>query len=92
MVIFGCALVVDETTKTYRWVLQTFLNVMLNKAPSIVITDGDGAIKEATREVFPNAKHCLCAWHLNKNACSTMKNLKLLKDFKKAMYHNFTLD
>ncbi|KAL4371424.1 hypothetical protein AHAS_Ahas06G0164400 [Arachis hypogaea] len=45
--IFGFALVEDERTATYMWLLQNFLEVMLNKSPSVVVTDGDEAMKAA---------------------------------------------
>jgi hypothetical protein len=41
--IFGCALLVDETVKTYIWVLKTLIGAMNNKMPMSVVTDGDKA-------------------------------------------------
>ncbi|XP_058746642.1 protein FAR1-RELATED SEQUENCE 5-like [Vicia villosa] len=67
-VIFGVALVSDETTETYKWLLECFLECMENKYPEAVVTDGDGAMRESIKQVFPDATHRLCAWHLNKNA------------------------
>ncbi|KAL4356661.1 hypothetical protein AHAS_Ahas09G0109000 [Arachis hypogaea] len=37
--IFGFALIENEQTTTYTWLLQNFLDVMLNKSPSIVVTE-----------------------------------------------------
>lgn len=71
--IFGCALVLDEKMETYKWLLETFLEAMGNKHPNIVVTDGDGVMREAIKQVFPNATHRLCAWHLQKNACEKCK-------------------
>ncbi|KAJ1431406.1 FAR1-related protein [Sesbania bispinosa] len=34
----------DETTETYKWVLEAFLDAMGNKQPKAVVTDGDNAI------------------------------------------------
>ncbi|XP_057730095.1 protein FAR1-RELATED SEQUENCE 5-like [Arachis stenosperma] len=65
--IFSFALVEDERTATYTWLLQNFLEVMLNKYPSVVVTDGDKVMKTAIREIFPNATHRLCGWHIQKN-------------------------
>ncbi|CAH9095465.1 unnamed protein product [Cuscuta epithymum] len=89
-IIFGCALVSDETFETYKWVLETFLEAMHKKHPISVVTDGDVAMREAIKLVFPDSTHRLCAWHLNKNACENVKNSPFLDDFKKAMYSNFT--
>ncbi|XP_045799092.1 protein FAR1-RELATED SEQUENCE 5-like [Trifolium pratense] len=52
-IIFGAALVSDETTETYKWVLNCFLECMENKHPKAVVTDGDGAMREAIKEVSP---------------------------------------
>jgi transposase-like protein len=35
-----------------------------------VITDGDLAMRNAIRRVFPNAHHRLCAWHLKQASLS----------------------
>jgi len=73
-IIFGVALVMDETTETYMWVLSSFLDCMGNKLPKAVVTDGDGSMREALKTVFPSTRHCLCAWHLNKNVVDNVKN------------------
>ncbi|CAJ2644600.1 unnamed protein product [Trifolium pratense] len=92
-VIFGAALVSDETTETYKWVLRCFLECMEGKQPKAVVTDGDGAMREAIKQIFPDANHRLCAWHLNKNASENVKNgNNFLDGFSKAMYSNFTID
>ncbi|XP_057452611.1 protein FAR-RED IMPAIRED RESPONSE 1-like [Lotus japonicus] len=91
-VIFGCALLIDETIDTYVWLLETFLEAMSGKQPKLVITDGDTSIREAIRQVFSDATHRLCAWHLPKNAADHVKDKKFLEDFRKALYWYFTVD
>lgn len=56
-VIFGSAIVANETEETYIWVLQHFLEAMSGKSPIFVITDGDVAMRNAIKKVFPNAYH-----------------------------------
>ncbi|KAJ1401715.1 Zinc finger, PMZ-type [Sesbania bispinosa] len=58
--------------------------------PKAVVTNGDGAMREAIRSVFPDSIHRLCSWHLHQNACENVKNPKFLEDFKKLIYANFT--
>ncbi|KAL4300642.1 hypothetical protein AHAS_Ahas17G0221300 [Arachis hypogaea] len=48
--------------------------VMLNKSPSVVVTDGDEAMKAAIQEIFPNATHQLCGWHIQKNVTANIKS------------------
>lgn len=50
----------DEIVDTYKWALETFLEAMCNKLPKSCVTDGDGAMKEAIKQVFPNASHRIC--------------------------------
>ncbi|KAJ1410830.1 protein FAR1-RELATED SEQUENCE 5-like [Sesbania bispinosa] len=65
---------------------------MFNKVPKAVVTDGDGAMREAIGTVFPGSLHRLYSWHLHQNACENVKNPKLLEDFKMLIYVNFTLE
>ncbi|XP_027171783.1 protein FAR1-RELATED SEQUENCE 5-like [Coffea eugenioides] len=82
--IFGCALIADETEDTYKWVLETFLEAMEKKAPISVVTDGDGAMRNAIKAVIPSARHRLCAWHLKRNVV-THTNKGFVLDFDVAM-------
>ncbi|XP_052111529.1 protein FAR1-RELATED SEQUENCE 5-like [Arachis duranensis] len=66
--IFGCALLSDEKSKTFKWALKEFLEIMSGKLPGGIVTDGDRAMREAILEVFPGIPHRLCAWHLHRNA------------------------
>ncbi|XP_058741440.1 protein FAR-RED ELONGATED HYPOCOTYL 3-like [Vicia villosa] len=91
-VVFGATLVSNETTDTYKWLLECFLECMNDKYPEVVVTDVDKAIREAIKQVVPDATHCLCTWHLNKNAGENVKNSGFLQGFQKAMYSNFTKD
>ncbi|KAJ1410828.1 FAR1-related protein [Sesbania bispinosa] len=65
---------------------------MFNKVPKAVVTDGDGAMREAIWTVFPGSLHKLYSRHLHQNACENVKNPKLLEDFKMLIYVNFTLE
>ncbi|KAL4298941.1 hypothetical protein AHAS_Ahas17G0051200 [Arachis hypogaea] len=66
--VFATAMVSCESIASYVWVLRNLLQCMGGKAPTAVITDGDRSMRVAIQEVFPNAHHRLCAWHLLKNA------------------------
>ena len=46
-VVFGCALLMDESIATYEWVLETFLIAMMNMKPISVVTNGDKAMSKA---------------------------------------------
>ncbi|RVW94149.1 Protein FAR1-related sequence 5 [Vitis vinifera] len=76
-VVFGCALLIDESVGTYEWVLETFLDAMMNKKPISVVTDGDKAMRKAIKKVLPDTCHRLCSWHLQRNAFTNVH----IKDF-----------
>ena len=65
--VFGCALLMDESIGTYEWVLETFLIAMMNKKPISVVTDGDKVMRKAIKKVIPDTCHCMCSWHLQWN-------------------------
>lgn len=64
IVVFAVAIVAKETEDTYIWLLEQLLESMKGKAFSSVITDGNMAMINAIRRVFPKSHHRLCAWHL----------------------------
>ncbi|KAL4300989.1 hypothetical protein AHAS_Ahas17G0256000 [Arachis hypogaea] len=90
--IFGFALLEDEEVRTYRWVMLNLLDVMGQKKPCVVVTDGDKAMRAAIAEVMPTARHRLCGWHLEKNCIQRVKNTEFCKVFKKALYANFEIN
>uniref|UniRef100_A0A2N9GL14 Uncharacterized protein n=1 Tax=Fagus sylvatica TaxID=28930 RepID=A0A2N9GL14_FAGSY len=63
-VMFGCALLVNETVESYTWLLKTWLEAMLGRAPSTIITDDDKAMGKAIATILPNTTHRLCMWHI----------------------------
>ncbi|XP_058732835.1 protein FAR1-RELATED SEQUENCE 5-like [Vicia villosa] len=65
---------------------------MENKYPEAVVTDGDGAMREAIKKFYPDATHQLCAWHLNKNGGENVKSSQFIDGFKNAIYSNFTTE
>ncbi|XP_025625480.1 protein FAR1-RELATED SEQUENCE 5-like [Arachis hypogaea] len=91
-VIFGCGLLVNKGIGSYKWLLETFLEVMGNKHPMAVVTDRDLSMREAIKQVFPYATHRLSVWHLHRNACEKVKNSGFLNDFKNLTYANVSVE
>ena len=58
--VFGCALLMDESLATYEWVLEMFLITMMNKKPIFVVTNEDKAIRKTIKKVFFDACHRMC--------------------------------
>nr|GFA09512.1 hypothetical protein [Tanacetum cinerariifolium] len=62
-VMVTASLLKNETTKSYIWLLKAFMKAF-GKAPSIVVTDQDGAMRNAIKAEFGGFKHRLCMWHI----------------------------
>ncbi|XP_057771005.1 protein FAR1-RELATED SEQUENCE 5-like [Salvia miltiorrhiza] len=86
-VMFGIGFLSDETTRSYEWLLFTFLESMHSKQPDIIFTDQCQSLMDAIDSVFPRASHRLCQWHINQNAPSHFGKLNGNSLFKKAWFH-----
>jgi hypothetical protein len=73
--LFACAFLSDETTETFKWVFEKFLDSMGGKQPRSIITDQDKAMKSAIAQVLPDSRHRNCFFHI-KQKCYN-KNLKV---------------
>nr|GEW56450.1 hypothetical protein [Tanacetum cinerariifolium] len=62
-VMVAAGLLKNETKKSYIWLLKAFMKAF-GKAPSIVVTDQDGAMRNAIEAEFGGSKHRLCMWHI----------------------------
>ncbi|KAJ0966353.1 hypothetical protein J5N97_027491 [Dioscorea zingiberensis] len=61
-VIFGCALLIDETEFSFVWLFETWLAAMGNRPPVSLVTDQNRAMAAAIAKVFPNTCHRFCKW------------------------------
>ncbi|ESQ50111.1 hypothetical protein EUTSA_v10001905mg [Eutrema salsugineum] len=61
-ILFGCALILDESDASFVWLFKTFLTAMRDQSPVSLVTDQDRAIQIAVAQVFPGARHCINKW------------------------------
>ncbi|XP_058734030.1 protein FAR1-RELATED SEQUENCE 5-like [Vicia villosa] len=71
-VLFGCALLYDETSASFDWLFTTFLKCMKNKKPITIYTDQASALMKSVPNIFPDVFHGLCSWHMGENAKSNL--------------------
>ncbi|KAI4308314.1 hypothetical protein L6164_031400 [Bauhinia variegata] len=64
MILFGCALLLDDSEASFLWLLKTFLTAMNDRHPASITTDQDRALQSAVSKVFPQARHCISKWHV----------------------------
>jgi hypothetical protein len=82
--LLGCALLPNETTETFVWMLERLKEEMGGREPTNIMTHRDKAMKAAIAIVFPKAIHRCCKWHVLSKA--TEKFVWLIsheKDFAK---------
>lgn len=65
-ILFGCALLQDETEKSFTWLFENWLKAMGGKSLVSIITDQDLTKKTVISKVFPHTQHRLCLWHIRK--------------------------
>lgn len=89
--LLGCALIGDESSSTFTWLMRTWLRAVGGQSPRVVITDDDISRKEAVEEVFPKAKHCFCLWNVMEKVSQDLghkitKSEDFVKKLKKCMW------
>ncbi|CAH8381795.1 unnamed protein product [Eruca vesicaria subsp. sativa] len=61
-ILFGCALILDDSEASFIWLFKTFLTAMRDHPPLSLVTDQDRSIQIAASQVFPGARHCINKW------------------------------
>lgn len=96
-ILLGCALIGEETTVAFVWLMRTWLKAVGGQAPRVVITDQDKYLKEAVADVFHDACHRFCLWHvltrIHENVdCSINENEIFLAKLNKCIYQSWTVE
>ncbi|KAG7941886.1 hypothetical protein I3843_16G070500 [Carya illinoinensis] len=87
-IMFGCALLINETTESYIWLLRTWQEAMLGRAPTTIITDDDKTMAKAITIVLPNTTHRLCLWHILQKFPEHLTHVyNRFLDFQKYFHH-----
>ncbi|XP_074374368.1 protein FAR1-RELATED SEQUENCE 5-like [Apium graveolens] len=96
-VIFGFALMRDEYTSTFKWILHTWLEGVGNKPPLTIITDQDQAMASVIADALPNTTHLLCSWHISQKFPEKLAHYysafpEFKTDFNRCIYKSLTED
>ncbi|XP_035838082.1 protein FAR1-RELATED SEQUENCE 5-like [Helianthus annuus] len=84
-VTLGAAIIGNETAETYSWLLNAFWQAF-GRAPPVIITDQDPAMRKAIQDTWPESRHRLCMWHImDKLTTKVGANLCNSTDFKKRL-------
>ncbi|KAI3465666.1 hypothetical protein Pfo_022329 [Paulownia fortunei] len=63
-VLFGCALLLNESDNSFIWLLQTWLRAMTGRSPVSITSDPDRLIQMAVAQVLPEARNRFCRWSI----------------------------
>ncbi|CAL9011105.1 unnamed protein product [Prunus brigantina] len=67
-----------------------FFCMFSDKKPVSIVTDGDEAMRVAIDEVFPDAHHRLCTWHIMRNVNTNVNNPKIVREFSYCVHGGLT--
>ncbi|XP_072977790.1 protein FAR1-RELATED SEQUENCE 5-like [Typha angustifolia] len=91
LVMFGAALLYDESVESFKWLLETFKIAMRGKQPKTILTDQSMAISSAIAAVWPETSHRLCVWQVYQNAVKNLNHVfqgtkTFAKDFGRCIF------
>lgn len=76
-VLFGCALLLNESESSFVWLFQTWLAAMSGRHPISITTDQDRIIRAAIVQVFPGTRHRFCKWNVFREAQEKLSDVYL---------------
>ncbi|KAJ3684859.1 hypothetical protein LUZ61_014023 [Rhynchospora tenuis] len=91
IVIFGVALMCDQTKESFEWVFTKFLEVHGDKKPITIFTNQHSAMGLALEKVMPDTRHGFCTWHIEQNCVKHLSRynkdgMNITGDFNSCMY------
>ncbi|KAM1171734.1 hypothetical protein ACFX2I_021918 [Malus domestica] len=93
-VLLGCALVADESEKSFTWLFQTWLRAMSGCRPLSIIADQDDVIQQAIMQVFPGTHHRFSLWQIKAKESEhlSVMNGSFKYEYEKCIYQCQTAD
>ncbi|XP_066326936.1 protein FAR1-RELATED SEQUENCE 4-like isoform X2 [Miscanthus floridulus] len=74
LIIFGSALIYDDSVQSFRWLFETFKSAMSGKQPKTVLTDQSAALSDAVSSSWPGTTHRFSLLHLYLNATELLRD------------------
>lgn len=82
------ALVSDETTESYKWILECTKNATMTE-PLVFVTDADPAVDAAIGQIYESTHQVHCIFHISENLPKNLKS-KLCDQYE-SFLHDFYL-
>ncbi|PKA50151.1 Protein FAR1-like sequence 5 [Apostasia shenzhenica] len=74
-IIFGTAVLYDDSVESLKWLFDTFNTAMSGKQPMTVLTGECSAIGDAIAAVWPGTVHRYCVWHIYLSALKILSEV-----------------
>ncbi|KAJ1290991.1 hypothetical protein BS78_02G284800 [Paspalum vaginatum] len=88
LLVFGAALLYDESIQSLKWVFEVFADAMHARHPQTILTDERPECAIAAAEVWPGSNHCTSVWHIYHNSKRHLKQVfESSKSFSNALSH-----
>ncbi|KAK7299776.1 hypothetical protein RJT34_10603 [Clitoria ternatea] len=96
-VLFGCALILNESESSFIWLFRTWLHAMSGRHPVSITTDLDPFIQVTVAQVLPSTRHRFCKWSIFRETQAKLAHLceshpAFETEFKKCVNENETVD
>ncbi|KAJ4702361.1 Protein FAR1-RELATED SEQUENCE like [Melia azedarach] len=76
-VLFGCALLLNESEASFIWLFEAWLAAMSGRHPISFTTDQDRIIRAAVAHVFPGTRHRFCKLNVFREAQEKLSDVYL---------------
>ncbi|XP_040361626.1 uncharacterized protein LOC112203005 [Rosa chinensis] len=63
----------EETEDNYTWALSRLRTLLDHCTLSVFVTDRELALMNSISKIFPDSRHLLCKWHINRNVMKECK-------------------
>lgn len=80
MIIFGAALLYDESVESFKWLFHVFIKAMSGTKPKTILRDQDPIISEAINSVLPQTNQRVCVWHIYQDALKRLSHVSIKSD------------
>ncbi|KAK3125057.1 hypothetical protein QOZ80_7BG0599430 [Eleusine coracana subsp. coracana] len=88
LLVFGAALLYDESVQSLKWVFEVFVDAMRARQPRTILIDERPECAIAAAEVWPGSNRCTSAWHIYHNSKRNLKQVfESSKSFSNALNH-----
>lgn len=74
-VLFGCALILNDSESSFIWLFETWLNAMSGHRPVSITTDPDQLIQVAVAQVLPETRLRFCKWSIFRETQEKLSHL-----------------